>query len=85
MTCLTCQSSQVHMSYNHLSQYERYQIQWCASCGMTVAAIAEHLQRHRSTIGRELVRNAGALSYCAEPSAAAGPAAPVPAAQCARL
>lgn len=44
------------MSYTHLSQDERYQIQWLLGQGHTCSAIARHLGRHASTIRREVQR-----------------------------
>ena len=40
------------MNYTHLTREERYQIHALCSQGIGIAAIAEHLGRHRSTIGR---------------------------------
>ena len=45
------------MSYAHLSQEERYQIQWLRKGGWSLEAIAVELQRAASTISRELRRN----------------------------
>ncbi|WP_243457636.1 IS30 family transposase [Ottowia testudinis] len=50
------------MSYTHLSRDERYQIQCLLELGQSAAAIARHLQRHPSTIRRELARNASAAA-----------------------
>lgn len=44
------------MSYSHLSQEERYQIERLLDEGLKVAQIALRLARHRSTIYRELGR-----------------------------
>lgn len=44
------------MSYTHLSQDERYQIQWLLGQGHTCSAIARHVGRHASTIRREVQR-----------------------------
>lgn len=46
------------MSYTHLSQSERYQIQALHGLGHCIRAIAAALGRHRSSIARELRRNA---------------------------
>ena len=51
------------MNYTHLSREERYQIHALCSQGIGIAAIAQHLGRHRSTIARELLRNASEDSY----------------------
>ena len=45
------------MSYTHLSQNERYQIQCLLELGRPIAEIAARLGRHRSTIDREIRRN----------------------------
>ena len=55
------------MSYSHLTQHERYQISNLRAQGLSIAAIARKLGRHRSTIMRELQRNtdsAGAYQAC---------------------
>ena len=44
-------------SYHQLTQQERYRITALLMCGATRAEIARQLQRHPSTIGRELRRN----------------------------
>ncbi len=46
------------MSYAHLSQEERYQIQWLRKGGWSREDIGDKLQRAASTISRELRRNA---------------------------
>jgi len=46
------------MSYAHLSQEERYPIQWLRNGGWSLDAIWTELRRAASTIGRELRRNA---------------------------
>ena len=51
------------MNYTHLTREERYQIHALCSQGIGVAAIAGHLGRHRSTIGRELSRNVSEAGY----------------------
>ncbi len=48
------------MSYTHLIQHERYQIQSWHAAGIGLREIARRLQRHPSTICRELRRNAAA-------------------------
>jgi transposase, IS30 family len=45
------------MPYNHLDEYERSVIKKMLSRGHKKAEIARHLNRHRSTIGKELERN----------------------------
>ena len=62
------------MSYTHLSQAERYQIQALHDMGHPIAAIAAALSRHHSTISRELRRNTaqpGRYRACHADSAAA--------------
>ena len=44
-------------SYHQLTQEERYRITALRMCGCSHAEIARQLQRHPSTIGRELRRN----------------------------
>ena len=51
------------MSYTHLSQNERYQIQCLRKGGFSLAAIGAELQRSASTISRELRRNGMAIGY----------------------
>jgi transposase, IS30 family len=50
------------MSYTHLNQNERYQI-YSMLDFLPVADIAKRLNRHESTIRRELVRNRGGRGY----------------------
>lgn len=45
------------MNYTHLIQHERYQIQSWHSAGVSMREIADRLERHPSTISRELRRN----------------------------
>lgn len=45
------------MSYNHLTQDERYQISIFKAQNLPTVQIAQKLKRHRSTIVRELQRN----------------------------
>ena len=45
------------MGYKHLAESERYQIFALLKAGHTVAAIAQQLCRHRSTLYREIKRN----------------------------
>lgn len=56
------------MSYKHLTQDERYQIHALKRQGISHGRIAAELQRNRSTISRELRRNAGDAGY--KPAAA---------------
>lgn len=49
----------------HLSPDERYQIQALLGQGIKVEHIATALQRHKSTIYREITRNQGGSAYTA--------------------
>ena len=51
------------MSYKHLTREERYQIHILKRQGVSLGCIAAELGRHRSTINRELQRNAGPTGY----------------------
>lgn len=51
------------MNYKHLSQHERYQIYALLRAGHTQTKIANILQRHKSTISRELKLGTGSKSY----------------------
>ena len=51
------------MTYQHLSQTERYQIYILMKDGKTQSQIAQLLNRHKSTISRELARNTGNRGY----------------------
>lgn len=51
------------MSYKQLTEYERYQICALKKTGMNNKDIAEQLERHPTTIGRELDRNTGLRGY----------------------
>ena len=51
------------MSYTHLTQDERYQIAILAKAGHDKSQIARLLERHKSTIGREMKRNRGERGY----------------------
>jgi len=51
------------MSYKHLSQTERYQIHALLKAKLTYSQISDILGRHRSTISREISRNAGRRGY----------------------
>ena len=52
------------MRYKHLSQIERSQIHSLMKAQHTITQIAELLGRHKSTVSRELRRNAGFLGNC---------------------
>lgn len=49
--------------YNHLTQEERYHIHAYKEAGFSNIFIADELQRHVSTIKRELARNTGLRGY----------------------
>lgn len=51
------------MTYKHLSPAERYQIYALMKAGLNQTEIALILNRHRSTISRELDRNSGQKGY----------------------
>jgi len=51
------------MNYKHLSQVERYQIYALMKAGHDQTQIAKLLDRHKSTISRELSRNRGLKGY----------------------
>jgi transposase, IS30 family len=51
------------MTYTHLTQDERYQIAILAKANHDQSTIAHLLNRHKSTIGRELRRNRGLRGY----------------------
>ena len=51
------------MTYTHLSQTERYQIQALMKAGQTQTEIARILGRHKSTISREVARGSGRRGY----------------------
>jgi IS30 family transposase len=50
---------ELHMSYTHLSQDERYQIQHLCGGGFSAREIGAQLERAATTISRELRRNQG--------------------------
>ena len=60
---MTCQSRKSTMTYKHLTREERYQIYALRRQGIGLAVIAAELKRSRSTITRELKRNAGSRGY----------------------
>ncbi|MBX9902628.1 MAG: IS30 family transposase [Burkholderiaceae bacterium] len=51
------------MTYTHLTQDERYQIYILKKAGHDQSAIAEIMERSKSTISRELKRNSGSRGY----------------------
>ena len=51
------------MNYKHLSQVERSQIYALMNAGNDETQIAKLLNRHKSTISRELSRNCGLKGY----------------------
>ena len=51
------------MTYKHLTREERYQIHTLKRQGVTLGCIAAELDRHSSTISRELRRNSAATGY----------------------
>jgi IS30 family transposase len=51
------------MTYTHLTQDERYQIYILKKAGHDQSAIAQIMNRSKSTISRELSRNSGARGY----------------------
>ena len=51
------------MSYNQLTENERYQIYTLLKVGFSLKAIADELNWHPSTISRELKRNKGLKGY----------------------
>lgn len=53
------------MNYTHLTEIERYQIQSLLDAGISLTAIASQLERHKSTISREVARNRGVRKYSA--------------------
>jgi IS30 family transposase len=56
------------MKYQHLSTEERYELAALRRQKMGLAAIAEHLGRHRSTLYREVKRNQSVHDGCYRPS-----------------
>lgn len=51
------------MSYTHVTELERYQIEALLAAGWSQKAIAARLRRHPSTLSRELRRNRGQRGY----------------------
>lgn len=54
------------MSYHHLTTFERGRIQELLSLGYSHRRIAQKLNRHRSSIDREVRRNATSMGYVGE-------------------
>jgi len=54
------------MNYKHLSQIERYQIHSLMKAQHNISQIARLIGRNKSTISRELRRNAGCRCYRAK-------------------
>ena len=54
------------MSYHHLTTFERGRIQELFSLGYSHRSIAQKLNRHRSSIDREIRRNASGTAYFGE-------------------
>ena len=59
----TAKSKLPGMTYTHLTRDERYQIAILVKAGHDQSKIAEVMNRHRSTISRELRRNRGQRGY----------------------
>ena len=59
----TAKSKLPGMTYTHLTRDERYQIAILAKAGHDQSEIADVMNRHRSTISRELRRNRGQRGY----------------------
>ena len=55
--------SKLLMKYKHLSQPQRHQIYAFMKAGHDQTQIAKLLDRHKSTISRELIRNTGSRGY----------------------
>ncbi len=51
------------MRYTQLTQEERYQIYALLKAGLNQTEIAMILERHKSTISREISRNTGLRGY----------------------
>ena len=52
-----------NMSYTQLTRNECYQITILAKAGHDRSSIARLMNRHKSTIGREMTRNRGQRGY----------------------
>ena len=57
------------MSYQQLSQHERYTITALLKTGLSISAVARAMGRHKSTISRELSRNRRPTGYYTAPVA----------------
>lgn len=57
--CLVTCQSKLLMTYKHLKQVERYQIHALMKAGLNQSEICKLIDRHKSTITRELIRNTG--------------------------
>ena len=57
------------MSYQQLSQHERYTITALLKTGLSISAVARAMDRHKSTISRELSRNRRPTGYYTAPVA----------------
>lgn len=51
------------MSYRHITETERYQIHVLLKAGHSLSEIAAALERHKSSISREIRRNTGQRGY----------------------
>lgn len=51
------------MSYHHFTTFEPGRIQELLSLGYSHRSIAQKLHRHRSSVDREVCRNASSMSY----------------------
>jgi len=54
------------MRYEQLTLQERYQIRCLQKIGFSISFIAKRLNRHKSTISREVRRNTGLRGYRAK-------------------
>ncbi|WP_271399141.1 IS30 family transposase [Salinicoccus roseus] len=54
------------MSYQHLTTFERARIETLRSAGVSMRGIARRIERHVSTVSREIRRNAAGRQYSAE-------------------
>ena len=59
----------MHKQYRHLTLRERGQIMFMSRWGKSISQIARELGWHKSTVSRELRRNADALNYYSDESA----------------
>ena len=63
MVASTAKSNLPRMNYPYLTQDERYQIAILLEAGHDQSDIVRSMNRHKSTIGRDLRRNGGQLGY----------------------